>query len=255
MSETHIQSVQRAVNIINCFSEREYHLTLNEISKKLNLNINTVRGLVQTLLANEILTYDKNKKVYSLGYFFNVKSELIKNNISFLVDTCSPYLQEITNELKVACGFQIVQGDSIRPVYCREPEDSGYRIVGNKYVALPYHACASGKLILTYTLAPSDPHCLDKLELKKYTAKTIVSKEDLMSEIESIRKLGYAVENDEYESSIYSVAVPLFTSSGALFGTISISGITSELQSREQTLVEKLQSAKNKIEKNLHNYL
>lgn len=41
-----IQSVQRAIDIINCFDEHELKLTLPQISAKLELNINTVRGLV-----------------------------------------------------------------------------------------------------------------------------------------------------------------------------------------------------------------
>ena len=39
-----IQSVQRAIDIINCFNEHELKLTLPQISAKLELNINTVRG-------------------------------------------------------------------------------------------------------------------------------------------------------------------------------------------------------------------
>ena len=53
-----IQSVQRAIDIINCVAEAERKISLKEISSKLGLNINTARGLAQTLLANGFLSKD-----------------------------------------------------------------------------------------------------------------------------------------------------------------------------------------------------
>ena len=52
-----IQSVQRAIDIINCFDEHELKLTLPQISAKLELNINTFRGMVNTMVANGLLHY------------------------------------------------------------------------------------------------------------------------------------------------------------------------------------------------------
>ena len=54
-----IQSLSRAFAIIDCFTTDKKELTLNEISETLELNINTTRGLVQTLLHYDYLSYDK----------------------------------------------------------------------------------------------------------------------------------------------------------------------------------------------------
>lgn len=255
MSEIHvIQSVQRAINIINCFTEHHYNLTLNEISQKVDLNINTTRGLVQTLVINDVLSYDKEKKLYSLGYYFNAKSKLVNHNISFIVDICSPFLHKITQELKVACGLQIVQGETVRTVNYEEPDDSCYHIIGNEYIPLPLHATASGKLLLAYSLIPANPDYIHTINLKKYTGKTITDPSDLIIELNKIKQQGYATENDEFESSIYSVAVPLFHPDGFLFASISISGITSELAPKEKILVEKLLIAQKGIENKIHGH-
>ena len=45
-----IQSLSRAFAIIDCFDEEHKELTLNDISDMVALNINTTRGLVQTLV-------------------------------------------------------------------------------------------------------------------------------------------------------------------------------------------------------------
>lgn len=66
-----------SIAIIDCFTEGEKHsLTLNEISRKTGLNINTTRGLVQTLLHFEYLVYDDRLNKFSLGLVFIEKAEI-----------------------------------------------------------------------------------------------------------------------------------------------------------------------------------
>ena len=75
-----IQSVQRAIDIINCFDEHELKLTLPQISAKLELNINTVRGLVNTLVANGYLEHVADGNCYMLGLAFLPKADLAGAN-------------------------------------------------------------------------------------------------------------------------------------------------------------------------------
>ena len=49
-----IQSVQRAIDIIDCFSEHELKLTLPQISARTGLNINTARGTGQHLVGQRL---------------------------------------------------------------------------------------------------------------------------------------------------------------------------------------------------------
>ena len=65
-----IQSIQRAFDIINCFSDQTPKLTLPKISEMLSLNINTTRGIVNTLVANGYLEHDGEANIYTLGPVF-----------------------------------------------------------------------------------------------------------------------------------------------------------------------------------------
>ena len=59
-----IQSIQRAINILNCFNQNELELSLNVISEKVKLNINTTRGLVNSLVANKLIYHNKKNNTY-----------------------------------------------------------------------------------------------------------------------------------------------------------------------------------------------
>ena len=50
-----IQSLQRATDILNCFTAKEPSLSLAQISQKTGLNINTTRGLVNTLVHEDLI--------------------------------------------------------------------------------------------------------------------------------------------------------------------------------------------------------
>lgn len=84
-----IQSVQRAIDIIDCFSEHELKLTLPQISARTGLNINTARGLVNTLLANGYLEHILDGNFYMLGPVFIPKADLVgMNDIDRLRSGC-----------------------------------------------------------------------------------------------------------------------------------------------------------------------
>ena len=65
-----IQSVERALSIIQCIDQSANGLTLTELSEMLNLNVGTVRGLVMTLLNNVYLIKSEKNNRFFLGYEF-----------------------------------------------------------------------------------------------------------------------------------------------------------------------------------------
>ncbi|MGL4868568.1 MAG: helix-turn-helix domain-containing protein, partial [Cetobacterium sp.] len=60
-----IQSIQRAIDIMNCFNEEVHELSLKEISEKLGLSKSTAHGIVSTLLKNSYLEQNQKNSNYS----------------------------------------------------------------------------------------------------------------------------------------------------------------------------------------------
>lgn len=246
-----IQSVQRAINIINCFTENTPYLSLQQISEQLELNINTTRGLVQTLVANDVLAHDKGRNIYLLGYYFNAKSQLVNSNLDTLINVVKPFLHTIAQQQKMACSFQLVQGESIYSACFENPGYSYYHLMGTEHMSLPYHATASGKLALAYLILASKPDFLKKMKFQKFTENTITQKSKLLLELSKIKAQGYAVEAEEFEPSINSIALPLFNTAGQLFASLSITGIAADLLEHEAVMVACLQQARQGIEAKL----
>jgi DNA-binding IclR family transcriptional regulator len=88
----------------------------------------------------------------------------------------------------------------------------------------PLHSTGVGKVLLAYqpegVLAPY----LAAPDLPRYTAQTITSSTRLRQELFRIRARGYAIDNEEQEVGVYSLAVPVRDSYGRVIAALGISG-------------------------------
>lgn len=216
-----IQSLQRAVDIINCFTETAYQLTLNDISNTLGLNINTTRGLVKTLVYNGLLSYDQQNGTYSLGLFFLTKSNILQKKIEQYILSFKPLIDQMAEKYHTSASLQIVNSKKIHSIYCSYPSNTAYTIGLSEFGSLPLHATSSGKLYSLYNLVLQDKQSLKQLDFSKFTSKTITSETAFIKELQKIKKQGYADELEELAIGVGSLAVPVLNSNGKLYSTIS----------------------------------
>jgi IclR family transcriptional regulator, KDG regulon repressor len=86
-----------------------------------------------------------------------------------------------------------------------------------------FHCTAQGKLALAFGPARLWKR-LQRTPLRKWTSATITDLERLRSEIDRVKRRGWAVAPGEILSGINALAAPIFDASGTLAGTIGILG-------------------------------
>ena len=218
-----IQSVQRAVDIINCVGYNSQGLTLKEISERLELNINTVRGLVNTLLHNGYLSKNQTTSSYALGFEFLSKSKRAYDmQIRGIYEIAFPHMTALAEKYNVTCWFQVAFYHDICTVDTVVPTNSHYAYVTKYGDRLPLHSSASGKLLLVFLPCEERAKVVENLELIKYTDYTITDKGQLYKELDKVCADGYSTELEEMDLGIGSIAAPYFNSGAALAGTLSV---------------------------------
>ena len=75
---------------------------------------------------------------------------------------------------------------------------------------------------------------------KKYTEKTILDEAALSRDLDKVRQLGYAVDNEEMEIGVRCVASPIRQHIGSIIAAVSISGPSSRLTSDRTSQVGEL---------------
>jgi DNA-binding IclR family transcriptional regulator len=194
----------------------------------LKLNVNTARGIVNTLVANGYLEHNGEQNDYSLGLIYLSKADLVNNTQMESIRTFArPYLDEIAQKYEASARLQLVSNNNIFTVETVNPDNSHYIIFTKMYQAFPLYATASGKLFLHYLPEGQRRAVIDRLDLKSFTPKTIVDKKVLWAEMENIAKRGYSTEDEEIGRGVCGIAVPILIFKGNLFGTISVTAFSS----------------------------
>ena len=93
---------------------------------------------------------------------------------------------------------------------------------------VPYHCSANGKVLLAYGAARAQ----QEGTLEPLTSRTIVEPAQLASELETVRREGFAAATDELELGLSAVAAPVMDESGRVVAALSVSGPTLRLTPR-----------------------
>lgn len=213
-----IQSVNRAIEIIRCFENKE-ELGVTEISKMVRVHKSTTFGLISTLEANKLLEKNENTGKYRLGlelFKLGTKVSLSLRRIAI------PYMERLVKIYQETVNLVVMDGLSV--MYLEKIESNRSinisTLVGGR---LPLHCTAVGKAIIS-NLPVEDLHgMLSKMELKKFTGNTLCDAESLIESLEKARGNGYAEENEELQIGLSCIASPIFNHYDYPFAAISLS--------------------------------
>lgn len=97
----------------------------------------------------------------------------------------------------------------------------GYRV--------PIHNSALGKALLSFLNPEQQEELLENITFRKTAKHTLQSKEELLHEVEQIRKRGYAVNDEELKNDIRAVAAPFFNYRHEVAGAVGITGLSSRM--------------------------
>ena len=224
MSNTVIQSLLKAAEIIKCFDETE-ELGVTEISNRLGLHKATTFNIINTLERCRYLEKNERSGKYRLGIeLFRIGTK-VNSNLRKIV---LPYLETLVSQFKETVNFVIREKDCV--VYMEKIESPhSMRISTMVGVRLPVNATAVGKAILSGRPDDELIAILDGLSFVKFTANTILDKEKLLAYLKTVRLRGYAEDFEELEMGLTCVAAPIFDHMGKAFAAISVSGPTSRM--------------------------
>ena len=93
--------------------------------------------------------------------------------------------------------------------------------IGNR---APMHCTGVGKLLLLNHKESYIDKMIEKKGLQKFTDNTITTKRELLKELETVRKQGYAFDNEECEIGARCISLPVRDFSGKVVAGISVTG-------------------------------
>lgn len=222
MEKKTIQSVDRALQVLELFSLEKPEWGVTEISKALNIYKSNVHNILSTLAEKGFVKKDPKTDKYKLGIkFFELGSVVIKN--MDLRRIAHPHIEKLSKEFNETVHLGVLDEGRVVSI---EREESNKGLCSHIEIGkrTPLHCTAVGKAIMAYLSEDEINFIIREKGLEKYTENTITNKEELGKEFLKIRKQGYAVDNMEHEEGVRCVASPIRDYNGKVIASMSISG-------------------------------
>jgi len=222
MEKKIIQSIDRALQILELFSLEKPEWGVTEISKALNIYKSNVHNILTTLAEKGFVKKDFKTEKYKLGIkFFELGSVVIKN--MDLRKIAYPYIEILSKEFNETVHLGVLDKGRVVSIEREESDKSlcSHIEIGKR---TPLHCTAVGKAIMAYLSKDEVDLIVKEKGLEKYTKNTITDKEDLEKELKKIQEQGYAVDNMEHEEEVRCVAGSIRDHTGEVIASMSISG-------------------------------
>lgn len=234
-----IQSLERAIMILKCFSEEDKELKLTDISERLGLNKSTVHGIITTLKYYGIIEQNEENQKYKLGLYLMELGNLVQNSID-VTSIAAPIINRVCLELEETVHLGKLENTDI--VYIEKKESTqSMRIFTSIGARNPAYCTAVGKAMLAFKDKSELMQRIPEV-LEKFNPNTISDKEVLLEELETIRKTGIAIDNEEKILGLTCVAAPVFDSNGNANYGISVSGPTIRMDKEKIDKAKKIVS-------------
>ena len=211
-----VESVQRAIAVLNALGEDRGELGTNEIARRTSLNVSTVSRLLATLVDGGLVRHVAATGRYRVGIRVLQLASVARESLDIpaLARPLLTELTELTGETatlsmpgrREVLTVDFAQGDaSVRSVAA----------IGRNSVA---HATAVGKVFLAWGGQ------LPEGELAAYTDRTVTDRTELAAEIDEVRAQGWAEAAGEREAELNAVAAPVCDAAGRLVAILGVQG-------------------------------
>lgn len=224
-----VQSVERALDILEFVSRSEGELGVSEIGAATGLSAGTVHRLLATLGSRGYVHRNKETRRYALGLKSLTMATVTRERVGKM---SLPFLEELMQVSQETANLAILEGNSAMYIEQIAPPTRMLRIFTEPGNRVSLHSCGTGKVLLAYQPPRLVELLLSRLDLVRYTASTITDPGQLRSELRQVRRQGYAVDYGEQEDGVRCIAAPVFGPDGEIFASMSISGPSSRLESR-----------------------
>ena len=217
-----IQSVDRALGLLDVLAQASGELPLNEIAHRAGLNTSTCHHLLATLAQRGYVGQSARSRSYHLGPRITEISDQRIRQFN-LIDIAMPELRRLNDETLESVHLAVLQGQSLATL---AKLDSRLPIrVGSDDTAKAgaAHATATGKAILAWLPEAEIARVIGATGLQRFTDRTISTIAELMEELRLVRRNGFAVDNEEFQPGVVCVGAAIRDHAGAVIGSISCS--------------------------------
>ena len=214
-----LKTVDRALQLLLSFEEADQEYRVGELAAMLGVDKSVASRLAATLAERGFLERDSENGAFRLGPELGRLGLLATSSRYNLVALAQRTMERLAAEVGETVYLAVLESNKVVNVAQAE----GHHLIGiGDWVGwrTEPHCTANGKVLLAF----ADGRKIGDLFLEAFTERTITSTDELRSELEGVRRNGWATSVDEFEEGLHGVAVPVFDASGSCRAALSVAG-------------------------------
>jgi len=244
-----VQSLDRGLAVIRCFSSEHPSLTLSEVAER--------TGLTRAAARRFLLTLQELGYVGSSGRQFSLRPRVLALGYAYLSSfsvsqIAQPHLEDLAEQLHESCSVSVLDGDDLVYV-ARASANRIMTIALTVGTRLPPYPTSMGRILLAHLPERELDAYLHRTTMRKLTEHTITDPGELRKVLDEARTKGWASVDQELEAGVRSIACPIRDSSRKVVAAINASAHAARVPMRtlEKQFLPRLQEAARQIDSEL----
>ena len=221
------KSLAKGLAVLDVLAASPRPLTAVQLSQQLKYPRPTLYRILDTLLHHDFVMREGEGAFYRLSFkVLDLGHQLLER--TDLLGAARPVLQRLEAEFRETVHLAVHQDG--RMVYLDKCEGSGpFCTHSRPGSSVPMHCTALGKAVLAFLPASKAHAILRTRGMPRFTARTTVSGTAMDRELSTIRRLGYALDDVEFEPGVRCVGAPILDHRSQSVAAISVSAPASRM--------------------------
>jgi IclR family transcriptional regulator, pca regulon regulatory protein len=224
-----VRAFERGLRVIRIFGADRRELTLSEVAQATDLNRATARRLLLTL---EELGYARRVRDR-----FALTPRVLELGFAYLAalgvpEIALPYLEQLSAEVRESTSLGVLDDTAVTYVG-RVPASRIMTVSIGLGTRLPAYRTSLGRALLSALTDEEVAIVWERTDRSDPTPTTVQSLPELLERLAEVRRVGFALVDQELELGVRSIAAPLHDAGGRTVAAVNIGTHTSRTSMEE----------------------
>jgi IclR family acetate operon transcriptional repressor len=225
-----VQSLDRALYLLELLAEDDEGYRLSDLAERAGLPASTTHRLLTTLEQRRFVQFDREQNLWHVGVqCFAVGATFLRRRN--VVAQALPFMRRLRDEAGETVNLGVADEGEV--VFLNQVESREVmRAITRPGGRAPMHCSGLGKALLAAMPDSAVAEVLRTRGLARLTSRSIGRPAQLKAALETVRRTGYAVDDEEHAVGLRCVAAAVYDEHGTALGAISCSGPAARIPDR-----------------------
>lgn len=212
-----VASFAKGLRVLEAFGAETPRRSITEVAAATGLDRATARRCLLTLHHGGYADYD--------GKFFTLTPRALRLGVGALAalplsQIVQPWLDQLTERIGQSCSVSILDGTEI--VYVARAAQRRVMSIGLMPGSrLPAHCTSMGRVLLAALPEPQARARIEASDLTPRTPFSVTEPDEILARLAEVRAAGHALIDQEVETGLRALAVPLFDMHGRVVAALN----------------------------------